>query len=79
MQSIFWPIGCVLIAALLSRAHITLNLKIETTEPKPESLPDSAVSSTDQEIFDEEQKTAAIDVTQRVQALFLEPEVNAND
>ena len=79
MQFIFWPIGFVIAVALLSRARITITLKYVTESKAPEMPPDKSASSTDQEIFDEEQKTAAIDVTQRVQALFLEPEVNAND
>lgn len=78
MQFIFWPIGFVVAIALLSRAHITITLKYVTAPKAPEIIPDKSVSVTDQQVFDEEQKQVACDVTQRVQELFLDKEVTSN-
>lgn len=78
MQFIFWPIGFVVAIALLSRAHITITLKYVTAPKAPEIVPDKSASSTDQKIFDEEQKQVAFDVAQKVQELFLDKGVTSN-
>lgn len=78
MQFIFWPIGFVVAIALLSRAHITITLKYVTAPKTPEIIPDKSTSVIDQQVFDEEQKQVACDVTQRVQELFLDKEVTSN-
>ena len=75
MQFIFWPIGFVIAVALLSRANITITMKYITAPKAPETSPDKSASSTDQQVFDEEQKQMFTDVTQKVQELFLDREV----
>ena len=78
MQFIFWPIGFVIAVALLSRAKITITLKYVMAPKVPETIPDKSASSTDQKIFDDEQKQVAFDVAQKVQELFLDKEVMSN-
>ena len=78
MQFIFWPIGFVIAVAFLSRAHITITLKYVMAPKAPETIPDKSASSTDQQVFDEEQKQMFTDVTQKVQELFLDKEVTSN-
>lgn len=78
MQFIFWPIGFVIAVALLSRARITITLKYVMESKAPETSPDKSASSTDQRVFDEEQKQMFTDVTQKVQELFLDKEVKTD-
>lgn len=78
MQFIFWPIGFVIAVALMSRARITITMKYVTESKAQETAPDKSASSTDQRVFDEEQKQMFTDVTQKVQELFLDKEVKTD-
>ena len=78
MGAIFWPIGFVIAVALLSRARITITMKYVTESKAQETSPDKSASSTDQRVFDEEQKQMFTDVTQKVQELFLDKEVKTD-
>lgn len=75
MQFIFWPIGCIIMVAILAHAKITITLKYVMEPKAPEMTPDKSASSTDQQVFDEEQKQVAYDVAQKMQEIFLDREV----